>query len=116
MSSGEELQPPTATVPVEVSAEQVVEPVSQPSLKQALEVAPSEKEAVEQQPSEGANEASQAAVRTEEKVADRQKLEVLTGLGSSAIPASLDLNRTPIQSSQTQSDTVRLTGTLKLKQ
>ena len=75
MSSGEELQPPTATVPVGVSAEQVVEPVRQPSLKQTSEVAPSKK-AVEQQPSEGANEASQAVVRTEEESLIAQKLEV----------------------------------------
>lgn len=116
MTSGKESQQPAATIPVEVSTEQAVEPVQQLFVKPALEVAPSNDRMVEQQPSEVAIETSQAAAQTKEKVTDRQKLEVMTELESSAIPAKLGLNRTPIQSPQTHGDTVRLQGTLKLKQ
>ena len=116
MASGEAMQEPAATVPVEVSITQGVEPVQQPSLKQALEVSSSNEEVVEQQSSEGVYETSQAASGKEEEVTDRKNLEVMTGLESSAIPAKLDVNRTPIQSSKTRRDTVRLKGTLKLKQ
>ena len=113
---GKESQQPAAIVPVEVTTEQAVEPLQQLSLKPALEVAPSNEQRLEQQPSEVANETSQAAAQTKEEVTDRQRLEVMTELEFSAIPAKLDLNRTPIQSPQTQGDTVRLQGTLKLKQ
>ena len=116
MVLGKESQQPAATAPVEVSTEQAVEPVQQLSLTPALDVAPSNEQVVEQDPSEFVDETSQAAARTKEEVADRQKLEVMTELESSAIPAKLDLNRTPIQSPQTQGDTVRLQGTLQLKQ
>jgi hypothetical protein len=116
MASGDEMQEPEVTAPVEVSTEQVVDPVQQPVLREVSDVTPSQEDAVEQQPLEEANEASHTAIRMEEEVAERQKLEVMTGLESSAIPAKLDLNRTPIQSSQNPSDTVRLKGTLKLKQ
>ena len=116
MTSGKESQQPAAAIPVEVSTERAVEPVQQLSVKPAREVAPSNDRVVEQQPSEVAIETSQAAAQTKEKVTDRQKLEVMTELESSAIPAKLGLNRTPIQSPQTQGDTVRLQGTLKLKQ
>ena len=116
MPLGEEAQEPAAVAPVEANCEQSVEPVQQPSLNQALKVTPSKEAAVDQTPPEGVNEASEAAVRTENEVVDRQELEVMTELESSAIPAQRELNRTPIQSSQTRSDTVRLKGTLKLKQ
>ena len=113
---GEEDQEPAAVAPVEANSERSVEPMQQPSLNQALEVTPSKEAAVDHTPPEGVNEASEAAVRTENEVVDRQELEVMTELESSAIPAQRELNRTPIQSSQTRSDTVRLKGTLKLKQ
>ena len=116
MASGDELQNPAVTVPVEVSPEHGVEPVQLPPVKQAMEITSAKKEAVEQTPSEDVVAASQAEVRAEKEVAEPLKLEVMTGLESTAIPANLELNRTPIQSSQTQNDTVRLTGTLKLKQ
>lgn len=115
LSSGE-MQKPEVKAPVDVSTEQVVDPVQQPVLREVSEVTPSQEEAVDQQPLEEANEASHTAIRMEEEVTDRQNLEVMTGLESSAIPAKLDLNRTPIQASQTPSDTVRLKGTLQLKQ
>ena len=116
MASGKESQQPAAMAPVEVSTEQGVESVQQLSVKPSLEVAPLNDQGVEQQPLEVAIETSQAAAQTQEKFTDRQKLEVMTELESSAIPAKLDLNRTPIQSPQTQGDTVRLQGTLQLKQ
>ena len=116
MASENNLQTSPQSVPVEVNSEQVVDPVQQPSLKQALEVAPSSGKANDQEELEGVSESSKSATTTEERVAGRQKLEVMTGRESSAIPAKLDLNRNPIQSSQNQSDTVRLKGTLKLKQ
>ena len=116
MTSREALQPPADTLPVEANAEQSVEPVGEPTLKQALDGAPSKQEAIEQTPPKGVNEASQNVVRTGEEVVDPLKLEVMTGLESSAIPFNVDLNRTPVQSSRTRSDTVRMKGTLKLKQ
>ena len=116
MSSGGEMQKPEFTAPVEVGTEQIVDPVQQPVMREVSDVTPSHEKAVEQQPLEEANEASHTEIRMEEEVAERQKLEVMTGLESSAIPAKMDLNRTPIQSAQTPSDTVRLKGTLKLKQ
>ena len=110
------MQKPEVTAPVEVGTEQVVDPVQQPVLREVSEVTPSHEEAVEQQPLEEANKASHTEIRMEEEIAERQKLEVMTGLESSAIPAKMDLNRTHIQSAQTPSDTVRLKGTLKVKQ
>jgi len=51
-----------------------------------------------------------------EEVIEHRELEVLKGLESKAIPAQSNVNRTPIQTTPAQGDTVRLTGTLKLKQ
>ena len=51
-----------------------------------------------------------------EEVIEHRELEVLKGLESKAIPARSNVNRTPIQTTPAQGDTVRLTGTLKLKQ
>ena len=51
-----------------------------------------------------------------EEVIEHRELEVLKSLESKAIPTQSNVNRTPIQTTPAQGDTVRLTGTLKLKQ
>lgn len=68
---------------------------------------------------EGLDEAleeSQLSLSQEGKVPERGEMEVMKGIESATIPAEIDANRNPIQTSKSTADTVRLTGTLKLKQ
>ena len=68
---------------------------------------------------EGLDEAleeSQLSLSQEGKVPERGEMEVMKGIESATIPAEIDANRNPIQTSKFTADTVRLTGTLKLKQ
>lgn len=116
MTSGDGSQQSSSPLPVEVSSERLDEPATQPSLKETVEATLSGEEINEPGQVEVARKAPEAPAQTQVEVFDRARLEVMTGLESTTIPAKLDLNRTPIQSSQIQNDTVRLKGTLKLKQ
>lgn len=116
MASGDRSHQSSSPLPVEVSTERLDEPSTKPFLKEAVQATLSGEEISESGQVEVVREASQVPVQKQVEVVDRDKLEVMIGLESTTIPAKLDLNRTPIQSSQLQNDTVRLKGTLKLKQ